>query len=110
MCGVAGYLGNATIETERLESCLKLMERRGPDHQAHQLWRTPSGKNLYLLHTRLDIIDLHARANQPVYAGSRVIIYNGELYNYLELRSDLVRRGQTFETQSDTEVLLKSIN
>src|SRR2546423_6963192 len=110
MCGIAGYLGSATIENDRLEKCLKLMERRGPDNQTHQHWRTPSGKNLYLLHARLDIIDLDDRANQPFFAGSKAIIYNGELYNYLELRSDLSKRGQTFETQSDTEVLLKSIN
>src|SRR5689334_13453935 len=109
MCGVAGYLGFSSIDPTRLNGCLQLMGRRGPDHAIHKKWTTPSGRNLYLLHTRLDIIDLNDRANQPFYAGEKVLIYNGELYNYRELKADLAKLGQTFETESDTEVMLKSI-
>lgn len=60
-----------------------------------------------LLSTRLDVIDLTERANQPLRVGSRTIVYNGELYNYRELRADLERDGERFDSDSDTEVLVR---
>ena len=82
MCGIAGYSGWSKLEQERLDNCLGLMGRRGPDSAAifnHRL----SDRNVYLLHSRLSIIDLDERANQPFRIGSKVLIFNGELYNYL---------------------------
>lgn len=86
------------------------MDRRGPDHAAHRQWRRNGGGNIYLLHSRLNIIDLDDRANQPFGVGSKWMVYNGELYNYLELRSQLEAKGRGFITESDTEVLLHTLD
>jgi len=81
------------------------MSRRGPD--GHGLVHRVVGgeRNGYLLHSRLRIIDLDSRANQPFARGRGHLSYNGELYNYLELRAEMARKGQSFFTESDTEVL-----
>lgn len=105
MCGIAGYFGNQTINSDRLSSCAAQMRRRGPDDEGLVTRRTSDGRNLYLLHSRLSIIDLDRRARQPFERGSDVLCYNGEVYNYLELREGLKKTGCTFQTASDTEVL-----
>src|SRR5947209_2241538 len=110
MCGIAGYFGLQTISEPRIQSCLKLMGRRGPDHAAYREWVNSAGRNVYLLHSRLNIIDLDERSNQPFPVGSKWLTYNGELYNYLELRKSLENCGRPFTTQSDTEVLLTAID
>jgi len=110
MCGIAGYFGTKTINSSRVEACLRLMGRRGPDNATFKHWVNPAQRNVYLLHTRLNIIDLDSRANQPFNCGSQWMIYNGELYNYLELKEDLKKRGYSFTTTSDTEILLQTIN
>ena len=86
------------------------MRRRGPDHQEYRHWSTRTGRNVYLLHSRLSIIDLDPRANQPMRHGDSWIVQNGELYNYVELREELTRDGVVFKTKSDTEVLLAVID
>jgi asparagine synthase (glutamine-hydrolysing) len=86
------------------------MGRRGPDDAAYRHWTNAAGRNVYLLHTRLSIIDLDDRANQPFTVGSKWIVYNGELYNYLEVGEELAARGVGFRTTSDTEVLLTAIH
>ena len=108
MCGIAGYYGSATLSRERLEACRALMRRRGPDGDAI-LERRIGERNAYLLHARLRIIDLDPRANQPFARRGGHLCYNGELYNYLELRADLERRGVRFSTESDTEVLAEIV-
>lgn len=110
MCGIAGYFGLQDISEKRIQSCLKLMGRRGPDHAAYRKWVNSAGRNAYLLHSRLNIIDLDERSNQPFPVGSKWLTYNGELYNYLELRKSLENCGRAFTTQSDTEVLLTAID
>lgn len=110
MCGIAGYSGNSEIPDRRVIECLGLMERRGPDANGVYRHKFAPGKNVCLLHSRLSIIDLDKRSNQPFRIGSKVLVDNGELYNYIELKSDLVARGQSFETTSDTEVLLRYID
>lgn len=109
MCGIAGYFGPRELDAERLQACLELMRRRGPDHAASRHWTNPAGKNVYLLHSRLSIIDLDPRANQPFQVGSKWLALNGELYNYLELRRELEAQGDQFTTESDTEVLLRAL-
>jgi asparagine synthase (glutamine-hydrolysing) len=104
MCGIAGYFGRHTLSPKRIDACAALMVRRGPDGGA-TLQRRLGDRNAYLLHTRLRIIDLDARANQPFARGSGYLSYNGELYNYLELRRKFMEHGATFHTESDTEVL-----
>ncbi len=106
MCGIAGYFGSRRIGREQLDGTLALMRRRGPDHSAERHWTNSAGRQVYLLHSRLNIIDLDPRANQPFRQGPLWMVYNGELYNYVELRKELTRSGFGFETESDTEVLL----
>ena len=84
---------------------MSLMRNRGPDYQANQTF-TIGDFRVCLLHSRLSIIDLDPRSNQPFTIGSTTIVYNGEIYNYVELRKQLVVRGIDLRTQSDTEVLL----
>jgi asparagine synthase (glutamine-hydrolysing) len=109
MCGIAGFIGKREIDNGALTTCLGLMRRRGPDHGSYKHWQHPN-YNLYLLHTRLSIIDLDERANQPFNVGSKWIAYNGELYNYLEIKEGLQKQGCEFQTTSDTEVLLNGID
>src|SRR5690348_5756807 len=80
---------------------------RGPD--AHRIWNHEDQRvSIQLGHRRLSIIDLSAAADQPLTKGGLTIVYNGELYNYKELRAELVRRGVSFITSSDTEVVLEA--
>ena len=65
------------------------------------------GRHVYLLHSRLSIIDLDKRANQPFCIGDYVLAFNGEIYNYVELKKELEERRYAFRTESDTEVLLR---
>jgi asparagine synthase (glutamine-hydrolysing) len=104
MCGIAGFQGNFEVSlAKRMQSSIS---HRGPDGEG--LWHEPS-HNLAIVHTRLAILDLRLAANQPMVDarnGNR-IVFNGEIYNFRELRSDLESLGHSFETTSDTEVLLK---
>jgi asparagine synthase (glutamine-hydrolysing) len=109
MCGIAGYFGTDSPSPDRVDECLRLMRRRGPDAAASYRFATRSGPEALLLHSRLSIIDLDERANQPFRIGSHVMVDNGELYNYVELRRLLEQRGDPFRTESDTEVLLRTL-
>ena len=109
MCGIAGYIGSREVPEERLKACLPLMGRRGPDHAAARHWVNPAGRHVHLLHSRLSIIDLDPRANQPFVSEGKAIVLNGELYNYVEIKQSLQSRGVEFTTSSDTEVLLRAI-
>ena len=103
MCGIAGYYGTKKINQLRLKSCLKLMKNRGPDSQ--NIYRYENKKNLYFLHSRLSIIDLDKRSDQPFISKNLVLIFNGEIYNYIELRKKISHKFK-FKTQSDTEVII----
>jgi len=80
------------------------LTHRGPD--ATGVW---VGDGVALAHTRLSLIDLTDAGNQPLVCGSDVLVYNGEIYNFREIRTDLERRGRKFVGTSDTEVLLASL-
>lgn len=110
MCGIAGYIGSRIMGQERVERSLELMGRRGPD--ARGVYRHSFGQNRHvcLVHTRLSIIDLDERSNQPFRIAPKVLVCNGELYNYLELRQELISSGRIFATESDTEVFLTVLN
>ena len=109
MCGIAGYIGPSKFDPERIESCLERMWRRGPDSAASFQHHFSQDCYVYLLHSRLSIIDLDERSNQPFRIGHKLLVCNGELYNYIELKQELLSRGIDFTTESDTEVLLKTI-
>ena len=106
MCGIAGYIGKDTIDQSRTSNTLDLMHNRGPDYRDYASFHD-GNLNVFLLHSRLSIIDLDKRANQPFTIGDYTIIYNGEIYNYVELRKELEQAGVSFQTESDTEVLLQ---
>jgi asparagine synthase (glutamine-hydrolysing) len=105
MCGIAGYFGTRELDGESLTATLALMRRRGPDAAANRRLVAPGGRNLYLLHTRLTILDLDPRSNQPFTVGPLTLAYNGELYNFVELRREMESKGRVFRSTSDTEVL-----
>ncbi|RJF76803.1 asparagine synthase (glutamine-hydrolyzing) [Azospirillum cavernae] len=109
MCGIAGYIGWSGPTPARVEACLEKMGRRGPDHRDHRRWGVPDGRTLVLLHSRLSIIDLASEANQPFESDGRHIVFNGELYNYIEVGEALKREGVPCRTRSDTEVLVRAI-
>ena len=106
MCGIAGIASNRPIERrDWLSSALDVLQHRGPDG-AGQWWDTTG--RVGLAHRRLSIIDLSAAANQPMSDAGKdfTIVFNGEIYNFTELRTQLAAKGVVFCTQSDTEVLL----
>src|SRR5204863_2605415 len=109
MCGIAGYIGSRELPEERIRATLDLMRRRGPDHAAFRRFVTPAGKHVALLHSRLSIIDLDERSNQPLEADGSWLVFNGELYNYVEMRAELERLGAAFRTTSDTEVMARAL-
>ena len=105
MCGIAGAIGKQTPTDARLKATLASLRNRGPD--AAGSWRGRLGEHhVTLLHTRLAIIDLDPRAHQPFLADGLILVFNGEIYNYLELRTELERCGYCFRTRSDTEVVV----
>jgi asparagine synthase (glutamine-hydrolysing) len=107
MCGIAGSIGPTLPNQSQIEATLKVLEHRGPD--ANGFYTGNIGANqVCLIHTRLSIIDLDPRANQPFKRGNFVLIFNGEMYNYLEIRRKLISKGHSFSTDSDTEVVLQS--
>ena len=109
MCGIAGYYGPTELPAERTRAALALMRRRGPDDEGHWHHATASGRHVHLLFARLAIIDLDPRSNQPFACDGGMLSYNGELYNYLELRAAMERAGTRLRTTSDTEVLAQTL-
>lgn len=106
MCGIAGYFGKKERTPDQIQECLKRMYRRGPDY-SQSYHHVSSGRHVHLLHSRLSIIDLDPRSNQPFRIGSSVMVFNGEIYNYKELKQSLLKESASFSTESDTEVLLR---
>ena len=108
MCGISGYISDNTfLENNSIKNTLSLMKRRGPDSQ-DSFQKNYQNKDVALLHSRLNIIDLNSQSNQPFYDKDLILVFNGEIYNYLELRKDLEKKNYIFNTNSDTEVLLKT--
>jgi asparagine synthase (glutamine-hydrolysing) len=108
MCGVAGILNfsQRPVSAEEIQLMTDAIAHRGPDGQGVYL-----DGNLGLGHRRLAVIDLSEAASQPMQAndGTYSISYNGEVYNYKELRQELIAKGYAFRSNSDTEVVLKSL-
>jgi len=105
VCGIAGYTKlDHRVERGRINAVIQTIRHRGPDHQGSH-----ESDLIALGNARLSIIDL-AQGNQPIFSpdGDTVIVYNGEVYNHAEVRSELEGLGHRFETRSDTEVVLKS--
>ncbi len=110
MCGIAGYSALEPISNAAKKQTLDLMKRRGPDHQGYLDFVYSDKFHTCLMHARLSIIDLHERAQQPFKQGSKYITFNGEIYNYIEVREVLKQKGIVFHTDSDVEVLAKAVD
>ncbi len=110
MCGLVALISpGVPFSAELLSDMRDRLVHRGPDSAG--LWMN-ADRRIGLAHRRLSIIDRSAQADQPMVSGDGryQLVFNGEIYNYLELRSELARLGCAFKTQSDTEVLLAALS
>ncbi len=111
MCGIAGvwWRSEPTSAHARIEATFSALARRGPDDRGSDVHRA-GGALTALIHTRLAIIDLSSAGRQPRSSvdGKLSIVFNGEIYNYIELRDELRAVGVRFSTDTDTEVLLEA--
>lgn len=119
MCGIFGALKFSGYfndkDYRKFIELTDLVSYRGPDAKGYitfnlkdNIFNSREKFDLFFGHRRLSIIDLSERANQPMSDGEGLwIIYNGEIFNYLELKKELIQKGYTFKTNTDTEVILK---
>ena len=107
MCGIAGLIGKRKINPLALRRMTSAMAHRGPDGEGH--WFSADGR-VGFGHRRLAILDLSDRGREPMIdtSGQCVITFNGEIYNYIEIRAELLRLGHTFQSDCDTEVILEA--
>lgn len=104
MCGIIGSVNyQGTIDSEVIKS----IYHRGPDHQG-SYFNKINGNNIFLGNARLSIIDLSEKANQPLENEEFVIVFNGEIYNYKDIATELRSAGCSLKTQCDTEVVLEA--
>ncbi len=109
MCGIAGYIGSFPLEPNNLNKASIALKHRGPNDEGlynHEL----NNKYVSLVHRRLSIIDLDKRSNQPFKYKNTVLVFNGEIYNYMEIRKQLKELGHIFKTSGDTEVLIHALH
>ncbi len=106
MCGIAGIINytNSSQDLEKIKDIPELLKHRGPDSQGFSIFN-----NVAFAHARLSVIDTSPDSNQPFFDENKEykIVFNGEIFNYKELRADLEKLGETFTTSGDVEVLLK---
>ena len=105
MCGITGLAAPRPVNENTVRKMTDLLAHRGPDD--HGYWTSRDAKVCFG-HRRLSIIDTSAAGRQPMVKGKTVITYNGELYNYIELRARLQADGISFQSSSDTEVVLEA--
>lgn len=99
MCGI--YLTNLPLKEDKLKAKLDFISHRGPDFMG-----VFQKDNLSFGHTRLSILDLDSRSNQPMHHDHFTMVFNGEIYNYKIIKKELEELGETFLTQGDSEVLI----
>ena len=115
MCAIFGWMVKQANcpGRNKLVVLTDMMSHRGPDSTGYELHTTRDGQySVGFGHRRLSIIDLSSSGHQPMWSSEKTscIIFNGEIYNYVELRTELEALGQKFVTNSDTEVLLSAVN
>jgi len=108
MCGIIGFIGTKKINKGRVKRGCDAMQHRGPDGNGIFEYEKKD-LNVILGHTRLSIIDLDSRSNQPFYYDNSILIFNGEIYNFMKIKDELINLGHNFKTSSDTEVLSHSL-
>ncbi len=108
MCGIAGFIDfNKKNDKDILKKMTDVLFHRGPDDSGYSFC-TNNFANIGLGHRRLSILDLSKHGHQPMSFDNFEIIYNGEVYNFKEIRKELEKYGYSFESNSDTEVILKA--
>src|SRR5215472_2056055 len=114
MCGIAGIFARSETRDRRkyfeaVNRMTSLLSRRGPDDEG--VWTDPMDR-VFLGFRRLAVIDTSVAGHQPMVSGDgrSAIVFNGEIYNYLDLRKSLESRGVRFRSRTDTEVLLEALN
>src|SRR5258706_14128872 len=112
MCGIAGYSvvkGDPRSWAANLADATRVLHHRGPDDQG--LWQSPDAW-VGFGHRRLSILDLSPLGHQPMTSvcGAWVMVFNGEIYNFMEIRADLERLGYTFSGCGDSEVILAAFS
>ncbi len=106
MCGITGFVdyGHGS-DQDVIRAMVKAVDYRGPDSQGSEVYETATAK-VGLGHSRLSIIDTSEAGNQPMSFGHTTVVFNGEIYNFREIQKTLTDLGHTFQSQSDTEVIL----
>ena len=106
MCGISGFIDfNKKSDIRILKKMNDTMYHRGPDGEGLKIYDTPNA-TIGFGHRRLSIIDLSEGGSQPMEYKHFNIVFNGEIYNYNEIRDELIKKGHTFLSHSDTEVIL----
>ena len=109
MCGIAGYIGRFPPGHNDLKKTSEVLKHRGPNYEGFYTHKLLDN-NVALVHRRLSIIDLDNRSNQPFIYEGTVLVFNGEIYNYMEIRKQLKELGHVFKTFGDTEVLAHALH
>lgn len=109
MCGIAGFISKNSINDDKIKKILDSMYNRGPDNQNHIRFKFKK-KIIHLFHSRLSIIDLGSRSNQPFRFKNYTLVFNGEIYNFKDIKKELISLGYNFKTESDTEVVIKAFS
>jgi asparagine synthase (glutamine-hydrolysing) len=112
MCGITGVIGfdnSLQINESKLKKMASYLKYRGPDREGYYVRRN-ADYSVALAHKRLSIIDLSKKGDQPLFShsGNSIIVFNGEIYNYQELKRFLQKEGAHFNSNSDTEVILSA--
>src|SRR5687767_4247187 len=107
MCGILGWITRSKTEEQIFRAAVSLLQHRGPDDAGIEHFENPNHQ-IWLGHRRLSILDLSKAGHQPMSddSGRYWIVYNGEIYNFQEVRMSLEARGLRFRSNCDTEVLL----
>ena len=106
MCGISGFfnIDRQELDNKILIKFSELLNHRGPDNNGFY-----HNGHIGLSHNRLAILDLSDKGNQPFSDGKRWLVYNGEIYNFKEIRNEMIKKDISFSSNSDTEVLFNAI-
>ena len=113
MCGIAG-IHNSKVNSDELKNIanknIELLHHRGPDDNGYEILTQANSNKTLFVHTRLSVVDLSSAGKQPMTdtSGNYWITFNGEIYNFLEIKKELLGLGIKFKSNSDTEVILES--
>ena len=107
MCGIAGFIDfNKNTSREVLVNMTEAMHHRGPDDAGFEIYESPNA-TIGFGQKRLSILDLSPLGHQPMHHEELIVDFNGEIYNFKEIRKELEEKGYSFNSWSDTEVILK---